>query len=664
MSHEQRPPSPTRDAQDEQLPVPVRPSPRAYRGPAGGMAALVSTTRHVAGKGAPLRATRALLRVNQKGGFDCPGCAWPEPDHRSVAEFCENGAKAIADEATGRRADRQFFARHDLAELQERSDQWLNDQGRLVEPMIRRPGQEHYMPIAWGEAFAVVAHELGALSDPNEAIFYTSGRTSNEAAFLYQLFVRMFGTNNFPDCSNMCHESSGTGMGEALGVGKGTVQLSDFELADVILVLGQNPGSNHPRMLSTLQQAARRGACIISVNPLKEPGLLRFSHPQELWAPATSLSRHYLQVRINGDVALLKGLMKVLLAEEAEHPGAVLDRDFLDGHTEGFEALREDLEATSWADIEASSGIGREAIEEVGRIIAKAGNMIACWAMGLTQHENGVANIQQVVNLLLLRGFMGRPGSGACPVRGHSNVQGDRTMGIVEKPTHGFLDRLGQHFGFVPPREHGHDTIAAIEAMRDGRAQVFVAMGGNFASATPDTPVTLGALSRCRLTVHIATKLNRSHVHPGQTSLLLPCLGRTERDIQATGEQFVTVEDSMSVVHSSRGQLEPAGPALRSEPAIVAGMAQATLGRDLAVDWQGLAANYDRIREAIEAVIPGFERFNERVRDPRGFVLPNGARERRFATAPGKARLFVHPIPANALGPEQLLMMTIRSHDQ
>ena len=638
-----------------------------YHGAAAGVEAVVQTMRHMAREMNPVRATVSLLKLNQADGFDCMGCAWPEPDHRSTAEFCENGAKAVAFEATEKRVGPEFFARRPIAKLLLQTDHWLESQGRLTHPMLRRPGAEHYEPVSWDEAFALIGRELRALAGPDEAAFYTSGRTSNEAAFLYQLFVRKFGTNNLPDCSNMCHESSGFAMNETLGVGKGTVQLDDFEKADAIFILGQNPGTNHPRMLSSLEAAAKRGAKIVSINPLREVALVKFQHPQDpvgLLTGGTAISTLYLQVRLNGDVALLKGIMKEVLEEEDRRPGQVLDHGFLRAHTSGFEAFAAEVRAASWDEIVAESGIARADIRKAAEIYLDAKAVIACWAMGLTQHKNAVGNIREVINLLMLRGNLGRPGAGACPVRGHSNVQGDRTMGIYEKPKPEFLDRLGRVFGFEPPRRHGLDTVETIKAMHEGRVKVFIGLGGNFHSATPDTDYTAAALRRCRLTVHVSTKLNRSHLVTGEHALILPCLGRTEIDLQAGGRQFVTVENSMSVVSPSRGHLPPGSPELLSEPAIVAGMAKATLGPGSGVDWDGLVADYDRIRDLIEKAIPGFEDFNRRVRRPGGVVLPNAARERKFHTADGKARFTVNPIPHHRLEPGQFLMMTIRTHDQ
>jgi molybdopterin-dependent oxidoreductase alpha subunit len=657
-------------AQGEPLPQTVETAAidvRPYHHAAAGFGAIASTMKHTVHEMGLVRGTLTLLKVNQIGGFDCPGCAWPEPDHRSHAEFCENGAKAVAAEATTRRITADFFREWSVPRLLEKTDYWLESQGRLTEPMLLAAGENHYQPISWDDAFDLIARALKALDSPDEAIFYTSGRTSNEAAFLYQLFVRMFGTNNLPDCSNMCHESSGYGLGDTIGVGKGTVSLDDFALADCIFIIGQNPGTNHPRMLSTLEAAARRGCHIISVNPLHERAMDRFAHPQDvrdMLTGGTSIAELFLSVRINGDVALLKGIMKEVLAEEKRRPGAVLDHAFINEHTSGFDEFAAALDAVSWDEIVEQSGIDRELIHRVAQTYIKAERVIICWAMGLTQHKNAVGNIQEVVNLLLLRGNLGKPGAGACPVRGHSNVQGDRTMGIFERPSAAFLDSLARVFGFDPPREHGHDVVAALKAMHEGLAHVFFAMGGNFHSATPDTDYTATALRRCRLTAHIATKLNRAHLVTGQQALILPCLGRTEHDVQASGLQFVTVEDSMSAVHSSRGGLAPASETLLSEPAIVARLARAVFGSGTTVDWESLVADYDRIRDLIAQVIPGFEDFNRRVREPGGFVLPNNAAARRFITSTGKAKFTVQPIPRIALQPGQMLMMTIRSHDQ
>jgi molybdopterin-dependent oxidoreductase alpha subunit len=637
-------------------------------GVSGGLGAVWNATKHIVREAGVVRGTRTLLKVNQKDGFDCPGCAWPDPDgKRSHAEFCENGAKAVAEEATTRRVTPEFFKEWSVADLSRKSDFWLGKQGRLTHPVVLRAGATHYEPIEWDEAFQLVAAELNALASPDEAAFYTSGRTSNEAAFLYQLFVRQFGTNNLPDCSNMCHESSGRALTEAIGVGKGTVTLDDFEKADCIFVIGQNPGTNHPRMLSTLREAKRRGCRIVHVNPLPEAGLARFKHPQhpaDLLGGGTELSDLFLQVRVNGDVALLKGLMKEVLSEEKRRPGEVLDRRFIEEKTHGFGEFARALEEASWDELTEQSGVAREQMREAARIYVESERVIVCWAMGLTQHKNAVANIQEIVNLLLLRGNLGRPGAGACPVRGHSNVQGDRTMGIWERPTDSFLDALAREFDFEPPRRHGLDTVETIRAMHERQVKVFFALGGNFLSATPDTEFTAAALSGCRLTAHVSTKLNRSHLVTGEQALILPCLGRTERDRQQGGEQFVSVENSMGVVHSSRGSLEPASTHLLSEPAVVARLARATLGGRSSVDWEWLVEDYDRVRELIERVIPGFEDYRRRVRVPGGFYLPNLAREGVFKTSTERANFTVHELPRIALAPGQLLLMTVRSHDQ
>ncbi len=635
---------------------------------AGGIPAIAQTVRHAWREMGAGRSLKMLLAVNQKDGFDCPGCAWPEPDgERSHAEFCENGAKAVAEEATTKRVTPDFFREWSITELSKQSDFWLGKQGRLTHPMLLRKESTHYEPLSWDEAFALIAHELNALASPHEAIFYTSGRASNEAAFLYQLFVRQFGTNNLPDCSNMCHESSGSALTETIGVGKGTVTLEDFNLAEAIFVIGQNPGTNHPRMLTALQKAKRQGCKIVHINPLPETGTTRFKHPQDILGmlgKGTALANLFLQVRINGDVALLKGIMKEMLEEETRRPGEIFDHEFIKAQTDGFESFVEALRQMKWDDIIEQSGIDREQIREAAAIMMLSERTICCWAMGLTQHRNAVANIQEIVNLLLLRGQIGKPGAGVCPVRGHSNVQGDRTMGIWERPTEAFLGSLSKEFSFEPPREHGLDTVEAIKAMHAGRGKVFFALGGNFLSATPDTEYTAQSLRRCRLTVHVSTKLNRAHLITGEQALILPCLGRTEIDVQASGEQFVSSENSMGVVQSSRGSLEPASTHLLSETAIVARLATATLNGRSNVDWLALAGNYDLIRASIERVIPGFEDYNRRVRVPGGFYLPNCARERQFKTASGRAQFTVHELPRHDLKDGQFLMMTMRSHDQ
>ncbi|MFJ5730849.1 FdhF/YdeP family oxidoreductase [Streptomyces paradoxus] len=636
---------------------------------AAGVPAVTSSLRHAHAQMGVRRSLLTLLSVNQKPGFDCPGCAWPEPEHRHRAEFCENGAKAVAEEATLRRVGPSFFAGHTLADLAARSDYWLGQQGRLTHPMYRPAGSDHYRPVSWDEAFAVVARELRALGSPDEAAFYTSGRASNEAAFVYQLFVRLLGTNNLPDCSNMCHESSGSALTETIGIGKGSVRLEDLYEADLILVVGQNPGTNHPRMLSALETAKDRGARIISVNPLPEAGLLRFKNPQRpsgVLGGGTRLTDLFLQIRLGGDQALFQALNRMLLEAEDDAPGRVLDHDFITAHTHGFEDFADRARKTSWDDVLEATGLSAREIREAFQEVLAAEKIVVCWAMGLTQHRHSVPTIREVVNFLFLRGNIGRPGAGLCPVRGHSNVQGDRTMGIYEKPDAAFLDALGAEFGFEPPRPHGHDAVDTIRAMRDGRVRVFVALGGNFVSAAPDTDLTERALRNCELTVQISTKLNRSHAVAGRQALILPCLGRTEADLRSAGEQQVTVEDSMGMVHLSRGRLAPASDSLLSEVAIICRMADAALANDgPPVPWADFEADYDRIRDRIARVIPGFEDFNARVRAPGGFALPHPPRdERRFPTRTGRANFTVNQLDVLRVPAGRLLLQTIRSHDQ
>ncbi|MEU6392564.1 FdhF/YdeP family oxidoreductase [Streptomyces sp. NPDC046939] len=608
------------------------------------------------------RTALTLLRVNQKDGFDCPGCAWPEPEHRHTAEFCENGAKAVAEEATLRRVTPEFFAAHPVADLATRSGYWLGQQGRLTHPMYLPEGGERYEPVTWERAFDIIADELTALSSPDEAVFYTSGRTSNEAAFLYQLFAREFGTNNLPDCSNMCHESSGSALTETIGIGKGSVLLEDLYKADLIIVAGQNPGTNHPRMLSALEKAKAGGARIISVNPLPEAGLEKFKNPQtpKGLTKGSSLTDLFLQIRLGGDQALFRLLNKLILETE----GAT-DDAFIAEHTHGFEEFAAAARAADWDETLKATGLSRADIERALEMVLASRRTVVCWAMGLTQHKHSVPTIREVVNFLLLRGNIGRPGAGVCPVRGHSNVQGDRTMGIFERPAPAFLDALEKEFGFAPPREHGFDVVRAIRALRDGKAKVFFAMGGNFVSASPDTEVTEAAMRRAALTVHVSTKLNRSHAVTGARALILPTLGRTERDVQASGEQFVTVEDSMGMVHASRGRLEPASRHLLSEPAIVARLARRVLGADSVIPWEEFEKDYATIRDRIARVIPGFQDFNARVADPAGFALPHAPRdERRFPTATGKANFTAAPVEYPHLPEGRLLLQTLRSHDQ
>ncbi len=654
---------------------------RRYDQPAGGWGALRSVARQLVAQDIPVLGAKTLLHVNQPDGFDCPGCAWPDRDHTSTFEFCENGAKAVAHEATTRRAGPELFAGHTVSELARYSDFWLEDQGRLTTPLAYDGATDRYLPVTWDEAFARIAAHLNALESPDRAIFYTSGRTSNEAAFLDQLFVREYGTNNFPDCSNMCHEPSSVALPQQIGVGKGTVSLDDFELADAIFIFGQNPGTNHPRMLGELRRASKRGAAIVSFNPLRERGLVRFADPQDALQMAhngsTRISSDYFQLKIGGDLAAVKGIAKHVLERDAQAlargEASLLDRPFIDEHTEGFDAFAADVLAEPWPVIVQESGLSEAELRRAGDVYLRSERTILCWGMGITQHKHSVATIQMLCNLLLLRGNLGRPGAGACPVRGHSNVQGDRTMGITEKPKPEFLDRLRDTFGFEPPRAHGFDTVGAIEAMRDGRASVFFAMGGNFATATPDTQATHAALRSCALTVHVATKLNRSHLVHGREALILPCLGRTEIDMQSTGPQSVTVEDSMSMVHLSAGINAPASPELLSEPAVVARLAEATLGPRSRVRWRWLAEDYDRIRDLIAQVFDDFAGFNARVRVPGGFRLSNGARERRWATPSGRARFIPHQVPidlpvhrARAAGGAAPVfnLTTVRSHDQ
>lgn len=629
---------------------------------AAGLPAIGHTLRIAQQQMGVRRTAQTLLKVNQKNGFDCPGCAWPEEDKRHTAEFCENGAKAVAEEATLRRVTPDFFAAHTLADLASRSGYWLGQQGRITQPMYLPEGADRYEAVTWERAFAIIAEELTALASPDEALFYTSGRTSNEAAFLFQLFAREFGTNNLPDCSNMCHESSGSALTETIGIGKGSVSLEDLHRADLIIVAGQNPGTNHPRMLSALEKAKHEGAKIISVNPLPEAGLERFKNPQtpQGMLKGTALTDLFLQIRIGGDQALFRLLNKLILQTE----GAV-DERFVREHTHGYEAFEAAARAADWDETLAATGLGRDEIEQALAMVLASKRTIVCWAMGLTQHKHSVPTIREVVNLLLLRGNIGRPGAGVCPVRGHSNVQGDRTMGIFERPAPSFLDALEKEFGFAPPRHHGFDVVRSIEALRDGEAKVFFAMGGNFVGATPDTEVTEAAMRRARLTVHVSTKLNRSHAVTGARALILPTLGRTDKDIQAGGRQVVTVEDSMGMVHASRGNLAPASPHLLSEPAIVARMARAVLGPASATPWEDFEKDYSAIRDRIARVVPGFEDFNAKIARPGGFALPHAPRdERRFPTATGKANFTAAPVEYPEVPQGQLLLQTMRSHDQ
>lgn len=646
-----------------------------YGNPAGGWGALKATGKALVEQGIPVSGGETLLKMNQPEGFDCPGCAWPDPKHTSSFEFCENGAKAVAWESTAHRCTPDFFAAHTVTELESWGDYELEMQGRLTHPMVYDAASDRYLPIDWDDAFALVGRHLRALPDPNAAEFYTSGRTSNEAAFLYQLFVREYGTNNFPDCSNMCHEATSVGLPDSIGVGKGTVLLEDFDLTDAIFIFGQNPGTNSPRMMTSLRNASRRGASIISFNPFRERALERFQAPQDPVEMATlgytTISECLYQVRVGGDVAALKGMMKALIEADdaalaADRP-RIVDIDFVNGHTTGYETLVADLRATGWDAIESRSGLSRADLTAAATVYMKAPRAILVYGMGITQHRHGSEAVQQIANLALLRGNVGRPGAGICPVRGHSNVQGDRTVGITEKPAPDFLARLEKRFGFKPPQAPGHDVVLALEAMLRGESRVFVALGGNFAAAIPDWQQTRAALRNLDLTVQISTKLNRSHLVHGREALILPCLGRTEIDVQAGGIQSITVEDSMSMVHASLGMNIPASEHLRSEPAIVGGIAQATLGEHSKVDWRAMVGDYDLVRDAIEAVFPIFQAFNERIRVPGGFHLASTARERVWATPSRRASFLTFPGVAEDPAqddPEVLWLTTVRSHDQ
>jgi molybdopterin-dependent oxidoreductase alpha subunit len=648
-------PAPRDDQGDERLRVA---KPKKW---AAGLPGVTHALKDVVEQTGLRRGAKLLLELNQADGFDCPGCAWPEPSHRGHLEFCENGAKAVAEESTERRVDAAFFAAHDVADLAARSDHWLGQQGRLVAPMYKPAGDDHYHEVGWEEALSIAGGALAELDDPDRAVFYTSGRTSNEAAFAYQLLVRALGTNNLPDCSNMCHESSGVALTETIGVGKGSVTLDDVHAAELLIVVGQNPGTNHPRMLSALEEAKRRGARIVAVNPLPEAGLMRFRNPQKVrgvLGRGTALADLFLQIKVGADLALFQLINRALV------DGGQIDKGFVESHTDGYDALVEHLRALEPDALLAATGLPRGEVDELCALVAEADRIVVCWAMGLTQHKAAVPTIREIVNTLLLRGSIGKEGAGVCPVRGHSNVQGDRTMGIYEKPSDAFLDALATRFGFDPPRDHGHDTVDAIRAMRDGEVDVFVAMGGNFVAAAPDTEATIDALTRCRLTVQISTKLNRSHATTGAAALILPCLGRTERDLTGGHAQIVTVEDSMSMVHASRGSNEPASPQLLSEVAIVCQLARKALGDGRSVDWGAMERDYDVIRDHIEAVVPGFDDFNARIRRG-GFTLPHPPRDARsFPTATGVARLTVNTFQAIDVPPGRLLLQTMRSHDQ
>ncbi len=669
--------------QEENKNIPAAENPGKFTGltlgpvqkAAAGVPAVIQSFKHILAEAGFLRGLKALNKLNTKDGFDCPSCAWPDPDddRSRLGEYCENGAKAVADEATAKAIGAEFFKAHAVHELAALTDHEIGKKGRIAEPMYLPKAATHYQPISWDEAFKKIAAELNGLASPDEAIFYTSGRTSNEAAFLYQLFVRAYGTNNLPDCSNMCHESSGVALGESLGIGKGSVKLEDLYEAEVIMILGQNPGTNHPRMLTALQKAKANGAIIISINPLPETGLMGFNNPQKIKGILgidSALTDIFLQVKINGDMALLQAIELLLLQEEERLPGTVFDHVFIEKNTEGFADFKTHLQQQDMEQLVQASGIDLEQIKETAAILKDKKKIIACWAMGLTQHTNAVYTIKEIVNLLLLKGSIGKPGAGTCPVRGHSNVQGDRTMGIYEKPSVKFLQSLQSNFNFTPPQSHGYDVVDSIKAMHDGKAKLFFAMGGNFLSATPDTIYTAQALRKCRLTVQVSTKLNRSHLVHGEEALILPCLARSDKDDLNGEVQFVSCENSMSVVQQSKGVLKPVSANLLSEPVIVCMLAKATLGNhsqspaESNIQWDKYLQHYDHIRDDIERTIPGFEQYNERVRKPAGFYLPNCNREGNFDTESSKAQFNIATNTPVVLAPGELIMMTIRSHDQ
>ncbi|GAA3544111.1 FdhF/YdeP family oxidoreductase [Amycolatopsis ultiminotia] len=636
---------------------------------ATGLPAVAHAIEYSLKETSPRRMLTTLLNVNQGSGIDCPGCAWPEeePKKRHLNEYCENGAKHINDEATTRRVGREFFRQHSVSEINAMSDFLLNQQGRLTEPMVKPAGSDYYEPIGWDGALSLLAGELQALDTPDEAAFYTSGRLGNEAAFLLQLFARAYGTNNLPDCSNMCHESSGSALMQTLGVGKGSVSLDDLYEADLIFVVGQNPGTNHPRMLTALEENKRRGGQIVAVNTLPEAGLMRFKHPQRprgIVGRGTKIADQFLHIRAGGDLALFQALNLLLIEAEDANPGTVLDHEFINAHTCGFADFTEHIRRTAWDDVLAATGLTRAEIEQVHERVLASKKVIVCWAMGITQQRHGVPIIREMVNFLLLRGNLGKPGAGVCPVRGHSNVQGDRTMGIWERVPQKFLDALGREFSFTPPTKHGHDTVDTIRAMRDGAVKVFLGVAGNFVRATPDSEVTEQALRTCRLTAHISTKLNRSHAVCGEVALILPTLGRSDRDLQASGEQVVTVEDSMSMVHASRGKLPPASPHLLSEVAIISRLARRTLGSRPDIPWEEFEADYARVRDRISRVVPGFEDFNARIADPAGFALRNPVNDHVFRTATGKAMFTGNAFDFLDAPEGHLVLQSLRSHDQ
>lgn len=634
-----------------------------------GIRAVISGGKQIFTEAGILRGLKALNQLNKKGGFDCPSCAWPDPDddRSRIGEYCENGARAVAEEATSKKLTGSFFKKNSVKDLATLSDYEIGKKGRIAQPVFLPKGSTHYQTISWDDAFKKIGDELNKLTSPDEAVFYTSGRTSNEAAFLYQLFVREYGTNNLPDCSNMCHESSGVALGESLGTGKGSATLEDLYEAEVIIILGQNPGTNHPRMLTALQKAKSNGAIIISINPLPETGLMKFDNPQQikgLLGLSTSLTDIFLQIKINGDMPLLQAIELLLLQKDELNPGSVFDREFIEKNTEGFEKLISHLRNQNINELSKASGIDKDQMNKTADILKNKKKIVACWAMGLTQHKNAVDTIKEIVNLLLLKGSIGKKGAGTFPVRGHSNVQGDRTMGIFETPSAEFLNSLEKYFSFTPPRQPGYDVVESIKAMHEGKAKILFAMGGNFLSASPDTNFTAEALRKCRLTVHVSTKLNRSHLIHGEEALILPCLSRSDKDVIDGVEQFVSTENSTSVVQSSQGILKPISKELLSEPVIVCRLAGATLGNRSKVNWDKYSKNYDTIRDDIERTIPGFENYNERIRKHGGFYLPNCNREGRFDTSSSKAKFTISTFKGLEMKDDELMMMTIRSHDQ
>ena len=634
-----------------------------------GVAAVLSSFKHVFTSMPPLRGSVALLKLNQKGGIDCPSCAWPDPDVKdrsAIAEYCESGAKAIAEEATSRKVGSVHFQRYSVEEMGQQTDFWMSQQGRLTHPMFLKEGGTHYEKISWEDAFNLIAEELNALNSPDEAVFYTSGRSSNEAAYLYQLFVRQFGTNNMPDCSNMCHESSGVALGETLGIGKGSTTLNDLENAELIIIMGQNPGTNAPRMLTALEKAKEKGGKIVAINPLVETGLTGYKNPQTVkgMLKGIDLADMYLQIRINSDMALMKALLKILWEEELKRPGSIFDFDFIQLKTQGYDEMISDLDNYSLEQLSVDCGVETSQIRELAKMIEERKKIIICWAMGLTQHKNSVTTIKEVVNLLLLRGSIGKPGAGTFPVRGHSNVQGDRTMGIFHKMKGNLAEKIEEYFGFEPPKKEGLDVVESIKAMHQGKAKVFMALGGNFLSATPDTEYTAEALRSCNLTVQVSTKLNRSHFIHGRKALILPCLGRTDRDIQSKKSQLLTTENSTGMVQTTEGKLNPPSKDLMSEPAIIANLGHKMFGSTAKVNWMGMVEDYDVIRDFISKTVKGCEEMNTRVREDNGFELPNKPRYGTFPTDTGKAKFTVNKWNPIQVKDDELLMMTLRSHDQ